>query len=179
MGRAVAGLDRLKTAFGAFVLVIHHTTKGGGSERGSSALRGAADVMIECEASENLNGPAVTLKCSKMKDAEPFKTFSLSLDKVELANGTSSLVLGGVVDTGNLFGSLNEERIIKIVNEKHAQDGVTYTDLMNEALEAGVGSKSTFDKTLKKIKANQKLHIKGTGKGTLYFPVGVSVKSVS
>ena len=50
------------------VLLIHHTRKDGASERGSSVLRGAADVMIECKKS----GQIVTATCSKMKYAEEF-----------------------------------------------------------------------------------------------------------
>ena len=48
MGEIVAGIDALRREHNAAVLVIHHTRKDGNSERGSSALRGAADVMIEC-----------------------------------------------------------------------------------------------------------------------------------
>ena len=50
MGLVVNGFDELKRSTDATVLVIHHTRKDGGSERGSSAIRGAADVMIRCEA---------------------------------------------------------------------------------------------------------------------------------
>jgi len=179
MGRAVAGLDRLKTAFNAFVLVVHHTTKGGGSERGSSALRGAADVMIECVASETLDGPAVELKCSKMKDAEPFKDISVSLDKVELSDGVTSLVVGDLVDTHSLFSSQNVEKIIELVESEFSKTGATYTELLEKSKSIGIGSKSTFDRAFRRIKEQSKLKIKGKGRGSRYYPLGVSTKSVS
>jgi len=51
MGQAIAGIDSLRQETSAAALVIHHTRKNAQIERGSSALRGAADVMIQCEMS--------------------------------------------------------------------------------------------------------------------------------
>ena len=73
MGQVVAGLDELKRRTGATVLVIHHTVKTGSHERGSSALRGAADVMITCKKEDGLHTKGVQLNCDKMKDDEAFK----------------------------------------------------------------------------------------------------------
>jgi hypothetical protein len=70
--------------------LIHHTRKDGSTERGSSALRGAGDVMIECKKSEYEN--IVLLKCTKAKDAEPFADIEVGLEKIAFPNGRSSLV---------------------------------------------------------------------------------------
>ena len=68
------------------------TGKSGQTERGSSALRGAADVMIECSL---LDMGLVQLECAKTKDAQPFKSATLSLEKVSLSNGQSSPAVVG------------------------------------------------------------------------------------
>ncbi len=46
MGAYVAGLDRIRREFPSMQLVVHHTEKSGREERGSTALRGACDLMI-------------------------------------------------------------------------------------------------------------------------------------
>ena len=53
------------------MLVVHHSNKDGLSERGSTALKGAADAQMRMEKDENTG--SITLKCLKMKDAEEFE----------------------------------------------------------------------------------------------------------
>lgn len=65
IGRVIAAADRIRHTLGAAILIVHHTTKTGELERGSSALRGAADAMFALT-SENA---VITLSCSKQKDA--------------------------------------------------------------------------------------------------------------
>jgi RecA-family ATPase len=81
MSKIIGAIDRLRRATEATVLVVHHTGKGGESERGSSALRGAADVMIKC--SVDLGGESVLLKCDKMKEAEQFASVKIILHRVQ------------------------------------------------------------------------------------------------
>lgn len=88
VGLFIAGLDRVREATGAAVLVIHHTGKGGDT-RGSSALPGALDVQILATA----DGDFVTLSCGKMKDAERFKDIGLRRRVIDLGDGTTSLVM--------------------------------------------------------------------------------------
>lgn len=47
MGSFVTNVDRLREETRAHVAVIHHGTKEGGSSRGSSALLGAADLIVK------------------------------------------------------------------------------------------------------------------------------------
>ena len=75
VGRVIAGLDRIREATGAHVLVQHHTQKAGELERGSSALRGAADSMF---ALKNEDG-VIELSCTKQKDSTPIATQRLRL----------------------------------------------------------------------------------------------------
>jgi hypothetical protein len=72
VGLAIDALDTLWREHGVSSLVIHHSNKYGGSERGSSAIRGAADATWEVKAGLTdgnfIGGQAF---CRKMKDAEP------------------------------------------------------------------------------------------------------------
>lgn len=75
VSRLVQSADRIGKETGATVLLVHHTTKAGDSERGSSVLRGSATTMLGVSAKAGL----VTLECEKQKDAAPFKPIRLRL----------------------------------------------------------------------------------------------------
>ena len=75
-GTAIAVLDSLRDEFGLTTLVVHHTGKDGTTERGSTALRGAADSMVRVW--RDVSGH-VALSCDKSKDSAPFKSVSFSL----------------------------------------------------------------------------------------------------
>ncbi len=68
MGAFIRGLDYLRESHTATVLVVHHTNKGQTDMRGSSAFEGACDTII----SSTKDGSAVTLECTKQKDAVEF-----------------------------------------------------------------------------------------------------------
>jgi predicted ATP-dependent serine protease len=94
MGRLVGTLDRIRREFDATVLLVHHTRKDGGAERGSSALRGAADAMFSVRSdTEN----TMAMSCAKMKDGPAFKPL-----KFELVKNGSSCVLVQTESTSNL-----------------------------------------------------------------------------
>ncbi len=179
MGRAVEAMGWLQTTFGASVLVLHHKTKGGGSERGSSALRGAADVMIECEQKEASEGQAIQLKCSKMKDDEQFETIAALMEKVELAGGRSSLVVGHEVELLSETDTNAKGQILAILKLDFAQTGATHGDLKKAFLARDYGSASTFDRGLRIFKESREVRVAGEGKGKKYYPIDVSVSSVS
>jgi DNA-binding PadR family transcriptional regulator len=73
MNRLIAHCKRLMQTTGAAVVLVHHTGKEGRTERGSSALRGAADTMIRLSDDDGI----ITVECEKTKDAEPFKPYGL------------------------------------------------------------------------------------------------------
>jgi len=75
MGLVIGGADRIRRRLGCAVTLIHHTTKSGETERGSGALRGAADVMWHLIDNNDLR----TLACTKSKDAPAFEPFGLRL----------------------------------------------------------------------------------------------------
>lgn len=75
MGLAVAAVDVIRRETGAAVELVHHTTKQGNTERGSGALRGAADLMIGLNNSDGL----IKVMCDKAKDSAPFEAYNLRL----------------------------------------------------------------------------------------------------
>lgn len=105
MGLAIASCDDIRNATGATVFVVHHSGKAGGVERGSSALRGAADVWLSLASDDDL----ITLTADKIKDGTPFEPRALRLVTLEtgrtLADGdpeTSCVLLPSdrVITTG-------------------------------------------------------------------------------
>lgn len=76
MGKAIGSLRIARDTLGCAVILVHHTNKNGTAERGSSALRGAMDCMIECEAVAG----KYSMTCSKLKDAPAWEpqTFDLT-----------------------------------------------------------------------------------------------------
>ena len=78
VGMAVDVAERLRQVSSAAVLLIHHSGVDGARVRGSSALEGAADVIIEAKA----DGTNVRFRCVKSKDAAPFEDIYLALQPV-------------------------------------------------------------------------------------------------
>jgi RecA-family ATPase len=72
VGRVISVLDTIYRVHDCSSIVVHHSTKNGGSERGSGAIRGAADATWEIVADYTHSG-LTTLQavCRKMKDSEP------------------------------------------------------------------------------------------------------------
>ncbi len=88
MQRLITHCRHIQTATGATILLVHHTGKSGASERGSSALRGGADLMIEVTNDDDL----ITLSCSKSKETEGFDDRHLARVTIETRPGETSCV---------------------------------------------------------------------------------------
>ena len=72
----------LQQATGAAILILHHTGRAAqDQERGSTALRGAADVMISQTKTPD---DIITLRNTKQKDGEEFAPISLRLNQITL-----------------------------------------------------------------------------------------------
>jgi len=82
MGQFIAACSEVKQSTRATVLAVHHTGKQRGrkpsTERGSNALRGAADVMIRVSKKDNI----ITLDVDKQKDDEAVTGIRLRLKTV-------------------------------------------------------------------------------------------------
>lgn len=92
-GLVIQQLDRTRVETGAGTLTVHHTGKNRTSERGSGALRGAVDTMIELK-TKGTGG--LSLVCEKQRNFEPFSSLDIRMvpigDSVvpALGNGDSS-----------------------------------------------------------------------------------------
>lgn len=82
MNRIAACCRGAATELGCAVILVHHTNKAGTAERGATALRGAADCMIEIKRLSEITTKAV-MRCSKLKDGESWKDQTFDLHKVE------------------------------------------------------------------------------------------------
>jgi len=90
MGMLIAGAERLRVD-GTSVLLVHHLNRQGGI-RGSSALTGALDTLVEAKR----GGERVTLVCRKQQDAEEFAPITLASRVIDLRDGGTSLLLDAV-----------------------------------------------------------------------------------
>lgn len=88
VGAVIGVADRLREEFKATVLIIHHSGKNG-AERGSTALRGAADTMLRLVEKDEV----MTLDCEAQKDARDFTPIRLERQEIDLGNGETSCVL--------------------------------------------------------------------------------------
>jgi hypothetical protein len=75
VGLVVENAGRLQRLTGAAVAFAHHSRKDGESERGSSALRGAADAMLFLKVEDDRR----LLVCEKAKDSAAFQSIALEL----------------------------------------------------------------------------------------------------
>ena len=83
VGEWIQNAQKLQEKTKATVLTLHHTVKRTAknkpaAERGSSALRGAADTMMAVTKNNN----ALTLSCVKQKDSEEFDDLRLFAKQV-------------------------------------------------------------------------------------------------
>lgn len=77
MTKVVESIDNVRKATGATILLVHHTRKGGDIERGSTVLRGAADLMIAVKGGED-----ITIHADKVNDFAPFLDIRVRLESV-------------------------------------------------------------------------------------------------
>jgi hypothetical protein len=156
MGLAVAAIKSIMVDTGASVIVVHHTRKSGNVERGSSALRAAVDVMIECSRTEE--ALLVKLVCTKMKDAEEFKPINLGLEKIILGPSSSSLAVGSwkevmaSVEKGSQSKGLGRpaKKALEILSSNFPE-GARHSDWRDECGQLGM-SEAAFARALRELK---------------------------
>ncbi|MCB0213624.1 MAG: AAA family ATPase [Anaerolineae bacterium] len=76
-GLILAAAKQIVEGLGATVLLVHHSTKAGNSYRGSSALHGAMDTIIQVRMNADGKGE---IECYKQKDAEYFPKLYFELE---------------------------------------------------------------------------------------------------
>jgi hypothetical protein len=116
VSKVIAAIDRIRFSLDCAALVIHHATKNGDAERGSSALRGAFDQMLSLDRADDL----LTLRPDKAKDAAVAAPIGLRLVPVP---GTASCVLTRCEDiTGPVTASqLQALRVLRDLGDMGLQ----------------------------------------------------------
>jgi hypothetical protein len=156
VGQAVAAIDALRAEFDATVLVVHHTAKGEeAEERGSSALRGAADSMHKLTWDED----RLMLTCSKQKDAAGGPDAELALEPRE-----HSCVV--VRSLGRSGPSPSEANLLATL-VAFGNDGASTTALKDAA---GL-PKTTFYRTLNALVDSGDIERRKHGNRTEYIPL--------
>lgn len=144
MGKVLQAAKAAAVALDCAVFLVHHTNKNGSAERGSSALRGAMDCMIEIKRIGETGTKAV-MSCAKLKDGQAWtpQTFDL------VAMADSVRVWWdepGDVGSGN---TKQDKDINAIVSLLRASPGQRYT--ANRVAEAiGMGASKQIFKLLSK-----------------------------
>lgn len=129
VGAFIRGCDAIRAELNCTIIIVHHSTKNSTGERGSSALRGAADVMIEITDNEGV----LKLSCSKMKDSADFTTEFYKRIDVTLEQGNTSCVLipSGSVATDKNQLTANQTLIVQWLSSTVFDHGARSTDLQN------------------------------------------------
>ena len=120
VGTFIRAADRIRAVTGAHVRLIHHTGKAGDLERGSSALRAAADTMTKLAE----DGDTLVLSCDKQRDAEPFRKLRLKLVSVPEED---SVVLGWV-DRDNDGITSRTLEALEALGSNFTDEGATSTE---------------------------------------------------
>jgi hypothetical protein len=143
VGQAIAILDEIRFQTGACVLVVYHSGKANSSiERGSSALRGAANTMLKAESRQDV----VEIIVDKQKDAEPAPPVFLQL----LPQGQTCALVPAAEHKTLSKKILNEhEKSILEALAEHAP--MSYTSLR----EASGLTESTFNRARRELESQR------------------------
>lgn len=153
-GKVLSNARKISEALGCAVVFVHHTTKNGSAERGSSSLRAAADMMIE------VGGDAI--RCTKAKHCETWKPIEFKLIPFEnslvVRWDNESMLEGAIVawfnesveqrfvmnDITTQFGSIASHMTIKNTVKKLVGDGVIGAALRNASLKNSPTNPMTY-----------------------------------
>ena len=143
----VAGVDRVIREFGCSVLTVHHANRQG-FYRGSSALLGAWDTVMETKKDDS---GLVTISCVKQKDLSEFAPINLRPEPVTLKEGSGlTPPLTSIVMQEESSGILTSaaRTALQLLNE--FPDG-TYNQPWEEAAVAQGISRSHFFRCKKQL----------------------------
>ncbi len=176
MGRFVAAVDRLRHETGATVLLVHHVTWGG-RIRGSTALLGALDTLVEVKRDED----RVTLSCGKQKDVEEFSDITLAKRVVDLgrdAEGGSvtSLVLARVEPSPRAKKMLTSDTLALDALRPFGQGGARATEWERSAVGPRL-RRRTFYRAKVRLEAAGCVVTSGEGEETRYCVGGARCHS--
>ena len=138
---------------GASVVVLHHIGKDESrGARGSVALAGACDTMIEISADKTGNKiNSVSVRCEKQKDGPEFSAYGLSCQRVDLPfDDNGSLVLVPTDAWEFKAQALNDKQRAALHKLYQARGMDEYT--WNQGMEATGLPKSSFWRYVEKFK---------------------------
>jgi hypothetical protein len=133
MSQVIAAVDTIRLATDATILLIHHSRKNDTSFRGSGALEGAVDMMTHVQ----MSGTSVTVRCQKMKEAEPFR-----LPTLNLVTLSDSCVLESSGSTAPASVPLLEKENHRATLDALPVGGATHKEWLTLASAVGVPSGS-------------------------------------
>ena len=162
VGIAVAALDRIRTGLDATVVVLHHMNKGGTSERGSGALRGACDTVMYLQQADDL----LQLTCDKQKDAEPFEPVTLKLIPAFVGSKTCVVKLGTDVEEDDQLSDA-QGKALHALCELFGDTGATMSEW-----ETAIPSmaRATFYRARKVLIDRGYVRVSDEGKSSRYRP---------
>jgi DNA-binding MarR family transcriptional regulator len=171
VGLFIAAVDQLRAAAGGCTaLIVHHTGKKGDDERGSSALRGAADQML---ALTHDTGGSLRLEFAKVKDHEPPAPLALQL----ATEGDSCAIQLGPDDRDDCPPKIGrtERLILEQLSAAFDDDAASRTRL-KDSLPV---SESTLDRSLKYLQHKGLLTRERSGRARFYAltPAGQNAHS--
>lgn len=137
MGLVIRACKGIQRQLGCAVAIVHHVNKGGVSERGSGALRGAADVMIKVSQLDDV----IAVESSKTKDVAAFPTRYIRLlpvvvGKDELGKDITSVVAvpsDKVVQTNEDALTINQRKVLETLALDVFTGGATMADITEVA----------------------------------------------
>lgn len=102
MGMVIEQFDQIIDHVSTSVLLVHHTARGSGHARGSTALLGSVDSEFLVKPDADMPKTVITLETTKQKDAERLPTMSLAIVKKSGSVYVSELNLKAIAsgDTG-------------------------------------------------------------------------------
>ena len=126
MGIILSSCRALQHELGVTVVLVHHVGAAGLRERGSTALRGNADMMIRVSPADDL----VMVECSKTKDEERFATRYMKLLPVATEQGDSAVLVEAkdvIPVKGVLTG--NQRKLLELLCLEVNRDGCSMREL--------------------------------------------------
>ncbi|MCZ7544882.1 MAG: AAA family ATPase [Anaerolineae bacterium] len=138
MGLTIRACKAISREAGCAVVLVYHTNKYGVVERGSSALRGAADSMVRVTGDDDV----IVIESAKSKDAAPFAPQYRKLLPVHNEDGTESRVLvpaERIVQTQDDPLTMNQRKVLESLALEAFETGATVSDLTDTS-DLGRGS---------------------------------------
>lgn len=154
MGEFVHQAERLRTASGACVLIVHHIGRAGETGRGATTLDGALSTIIKVTKDED----DVTLECQKNKDGAEW-------DKIHLRAIPTGDSLVLMASDGRRSKANETPRWIHAWWETFADEKVSASVLFK----AEVVAESTFHRTRRELTTSGVIAREGNGNSTRYW----------